>query len=143
MISRLSAGQAGELQALDELCFASPWSVDSWISELNNGLVYGCYHDGRLVAAASFHVVFDEAELYKIMVLPQFRQQGMAAGLMAQALAALPAVGVSSVFLEVREKNSPAIFLYEKFGFIRSGTRKDYYDNPPDNALLMTLQLGR
>jgi ribosomal-protein-alanine N-acetyltransferase len=46
--------------------------------------------------------------------------------------------GLSFISLEVRESNSPAISLYEKFGFLVEGKRKNFYSVPTEDALIMT-----
>ncbi len=49
--------------------------------------------------------------------------------------------GIKKIFLEVRESNIPAISLYNGFGFKQVGMRKDYYEKPVENALLMLKEL--
>ena len=46
-----------------------------------------------------------------------------------------------AVHLEVRQSNIPAVALYERFGFSVDGIRKNYYKNPTENAVLMTLSV--
>ena len=54
----------------------------------------------------------------------------------------LKAIDSHSLTLEVRASNAPAIALYERFGFAVDGIRKNYYKNPTENAVLMTLSLS-
>ena len=42
--------------------------------------------------------------------------------------------------LEVRPSNDPAIQLYYKHGFAQVGRRKDYYQMPKEDAIIMTLE---
>ena len=46
-------------------------------------------------------------------------------------------MGVSRLFLEVRESNERAIHVYEKAGFVKNGLRKNYYEDPVEHAVLM------
>jgi ribosomal-protein-alanine N-acetyltransferase len=78
-----------------------------------------------------------EAELLKIAVARQYRRQGIAGRLLGHALYALAEQGVASCFLELRAANLPALALYERFGFRRTGLRKDYYVAPPEDAIVM------
>ena len=48
---------------------------------------------------------------------------------------------MSTFHLEVRKSNQPAIGLYEKLGFTRDGLRKNYYENPIEDAVLMSKRL--
>ena len=50
--------------------------------------------------------------------------------------------GIHEVWLEVRVSNAPAIALYRSFGFRETGRRPRYYDEPVEDALLMSLQRG-
>ena len=52
----------------------------------------------------------------------------------------MKAKGVTTIHLEVRESNTAAIALYEKYGFIRDGLRRGYYEEPKEDALLMSRQ---
>jgi [ribosomal protein S18]-alanine N-acetyltransferase len=79
-----------------------------------------------------------EAELLSIAVSPHKQGQGLGYALLQAVLQKLPPS--HKLFLEVRESNSPAIHLYEKFGFICYSTRKKYYSNG-ETALLMSKQL--
>jgi ribosomal-protein-alanine N-acetyltransferase len=51
--------------------------------------------------------------------------------------------GVKAAFLELRAGNRAALSLYEKCGFRLSSRRKKYYSEPPEDALVMTIQLRR
>jgi ribosomal-protein-alanine N-acetyltransferase len=77
--------------------------------------------------------VMDTADIGNIAVSPEFRRQGIASLLLDTALNGMDA----DVFLEVRHSNTPAIALYEKYGFQPIGIRKNYYDNPREDAILM------
>ena len=75
----------------------------------------------------------DEAELLNLAVDPAFRRQGAAARL----LEALAKTARGDIFLEVAESNTPAITLYERFGWERIGLRKGYYHQGKINAIVM------
>jgi len=47
----------------------------------------------------------------------------------------------TAAFLEVRSENSPAQALYEKCGFKAIATRPNYYTDPPEDAVVMSLDL--
>jgi ribosomal protein S18 acetylase RimI-like enzyme len=47
------------------------------------------------------------------------------------------------VFLEVRASNSRAISFYQDLGFVATGKRKDYYQAPPEAAVLMEKRLKK
>lgn len=83
--------------------------------------------------------VANEAELYRIAVRPSMRRRGIASELMKGLIRSRKANGDEVIFLEVRSKNTPAILLYEKSGFVRIAVRKGYYKD--DDAVIYRLEL--
>ncbi len=118
------------------------WSMKSLIADLANTTTYSyvAVYEGKAVGFCSFQVV-DDAELLFLCVNPQYRRLGIANSLLHNAIMALPR-GISSVVLEVRSKNEPAINLYKKMGFTTLGKRKNFYSFPEDDAIVMELVKG-
>ena len=75
----------------------------------------------------------DESELLNLAVAPEFRRKGLARALVQQLLNARGA----SLYLEVRESNHPARNLYKSMGFQEVNIRPEYYQNPPEAAIVM------
>lgn len=82
---------------------------------------------GRILAAAWYCVVLDEAELLDIQVLPSARRQGWGRFLLQSSLRTLASEGVNTCHLEVRRSNAAALSLYHKQGFEKVGERANYY----------------
>lgn len=125
-------------------CFGkNAWSRASVEEFVKNEFshVVAAYKDGRLIGYAGVFVLFGEAELTNIAVLPSERRQGVAKAMLTELIAHSRALGAELIRLEVRESNVPAIALYEAFGFHVDGKRKNYYSAPREDALLMTLTL--
>jgi ribosomal-protein-alanine N-acetyltransferase len=100
--------------------------------------------EGEGVGVAGFAVASllpPEAELELIAVDPAAQRRGLARRLFAALAEELRAAQVQEVVLEVRASNLPACALYRKLGFVESGRRKDYYQIPVEDALLMRLGL--
>jgi len=83
----------------------------------------------------------EEVEILDLAVDPALRRQGYAAFLLRNFLKDASRSPAKKVFLEVRESNAAAIALYQKFGFQISGRRPNYYRNPEENALLLTVAI--
>src|SRR5580698_6801771 len=79
----------------------------------------------------------DEWELENVVVAPGNRRGGIGGRLVAALLHQAGEARATSVLLEVRESNQPALQLYKKFGFLETGRRPKYYDNPAEDALLL------
>ena len=88
---------------------------------------------------AGVNTVLDEGYINNVAVAPQFRRQGVADELIA-ALVRFGRAKLAFLTLEVRASNAPAIALYAKHGFREAGRRKNYYDDPKEDAILMTLE---
>jgi ribosomal-protein-alanine N-acetyltransferase len=83
----------------------------------------------------------DEAEILNLAVAPTSRRAGHATALLQICLAEFAQRQIQRVFLEVRESNLPAISFYEKHGFVRTGRRPGYYQNPIEAAVLLVRKL--
>lgn len=102
------------------------------VAEDNGGAVAGFINAGALP--------FGEAEIFGLAVSKEYRRRGVAAALHNALLKELNQKGIKSVSLEVRESNSAAIAFYLKQGYLKNGLRKNFYDNPNENAVLMRLE---
>lgn len=74
-----------------------------------------------------------ESEILNLAVQPEWRRRGAARALLRTWTAACP----GAVFLEVRESNTAARNFYQVFGFHEVARRKEYYENPPDTAIVL------
>ena len=83
----------------------------------------------------------NEWEIENVVVDLGCRKSGLATSLVRELLAEARTEGVASIILEVRESNRPALQLYEKIGFKHEGRRKDYYQSPPEDAILFRFLL--
>jgi ribosomal-protein-alanine acetyltransferase len=86
-------------------------------------------------------VVAEEWEIENIAVTGSARQRGLGTRLVGELLDLARAKGTAAVFLEVRESNRAARALYEKWAFLESGSRRGYYADPQEDAILYRLDL--
>jgi len=96
----------------------------------------------QLVAYAVFWQVLDQGELGNVAVDPAWRRRGMARRLIRAVMERAAARGVRELFLEVRPSNMGARQLYESFGFRRVGQRRNYYQKPVEDAVVMRVFLS-
>ncbi len=111
---------------------ASRGDFDAWVATTAGEFI------GFVVARR----MADEVEILNLAVERTHRRCGVATRLVAAALEFARARGAQRAFLEVRESNTGAIAFYEGQGFIRTGRRARYYAHPPENALVLSRQLG-
>ena len=134
-----------QLTALERICFpADPWSESVYRAALDNpavAILLAQGEDGALLGYAVLSTVLDEGNLDNIAVARPARRNGVADALLS-ALTGFGREHLACLMLEVRASNAPAIALYEKHGFAAVGRRKNYYDAPREDAILMTLTFG-
>jgi len=82
-----------------------------------------------------------EAFVDDLAVFPQYRRQGVASALLARAETGAILRGCGKIHLECRESNTAALKLYESRGYKRVGRRKGFYENPKEDAILMTMEI--
>jgi ribosomal-protein-alanine N-acetyltransferase len=95
----------------------------------------------KILAVLCGRIVADEAEILKLSVAEKARRKGLGYQLLDYALVYCSTKGVKNCFLELRASNIAARKLYEKGGFSRDGTRKNYYAGPVEDAIMMQLSL--
>ena len=143
MITKMCECHVAQVAELEKICFSDPWSEKSVASELNNPLALWLVaeEDGVVLGYIGSQSVPPESDVMNVAVHPEHRRKGIAQLLILALCDALKVAGNTSLTLEVRASNTPAIALYERFGFAVDGIRKNYYKNPTENAVLMTLSL--
>ena len=139
-VKKLTVADTELLQAcalLEAISIHEPWSFASFVSEAKRkeGLVLAVIDEQEnLFGFLTATCIPETADLTNVAVAPEHRRKGIA-GMLISALKEY--VGKSSIFLEVRESNAPAIAFYRKHGFLQVGVRKRFYRCPEEDALLM------
>lgn len=138
----MTADHLEELEKLERICFSRPWSRKMLAEELENQcaafLVAEDSVSGRVLGYAGLMVVADEGYITNVAVFPEYRRQGIAAQILQVFLQFAEANQLAFLTLEVRPSNAAAIALYQNFGFEEVGRRKNYYDLPKEDALILT-----
>ena len=116
------------------------WSKESFLNELSNDLAryYAAFDkDGNLVGYAGCWQILEEVHITNIAVSPDFRKNKIGEALLKRIIDDCYKNEAKYITLEVRVSNIAAINLYEKYGFKSLGTRKGYYQNNNEDALIM------
>ena len=148
-IGRVGPQHTRRLAEIHASAFARPWDADEFDTFLlDRAVLLDGLFLGRDPQPAGFvlsRMTLDEAEILSVALARSARGRGFARGLMAAHLQALAHAGARTVHLEVEEGNQPALALYRRLGFVRTGHRPGYYARPDGtraSAISMTLQLG-
>ena len=130
---------------IENKSFSVPWSEDSFRVSLENP----CTHlwvalvDGEVAGYSAHMVLFEDAELYNIAVSPDHRRMGLGQKLLSHVIDDCKKRGGEELHLEVRDSNLAARTLYEQNGFAIEGKRKNYYQKPTEDAILMCLSVQK
>ena len=129
---------------LQSVCFSTPWSLKSLedMESQPGGRNYVAVKDGVIVGYVGMLAVLDEADITNVAVEPEQRRQGIGRLLVSHLKEQAQKEEIRHIFLEVRKSNLAAIRLYEEAGFSQSAIRKNYYDKPREDALIMEHQSG-
>ncbi|MCC8078375.1 MAG: ribosomal protein S18-alanine N-acetyltransferase [Oscillospiraceae bacterium] len=132
-----------QIQQIEQQSFSVPWTETMLRMQLdkNSHIFLTARMDGETVGYGGLMYVLDEGYISNIAVAAPWRRCGIADTLLRELIARSRAIFLSFLTLEVRVGNAAAIALYEKHGFRTVGRRKDYYERPREDALLMTLRL--
>ena len=138
----MNEGHLEELERLEKLCFSRPWSRRMLAEELENQcaafLVAEDGVSGKVLGYAGLLVMADEGYITNVAVFPEYRRSGVAAKLIEVFENFARGNRLAFLTLEVRPSNAAAIALYRLFGFQEVGRRKNYYDLPKEDALILT-----
>lgn len=129
-----------KIEALEKLCFSVPWTRQQLISQLpdNMHVFLAAVSGEEVLGYVGMMFVLDEGYISNVAVSPSLRRQGIADALIDELLSRAKMLELSFVTLEVRDSNQSARALYEKHGFTEVGLRKNYYNFPTEDAILMT-----
>ena len=82
--------------------------------------------------------VADEGYIDNVAVRENYRNTGIGSLLLDRAITFSKTKNLAFLSLEVRKSNAAAISLYTKLGFKPAGKRKNFYDNPKEDGIIMT-----
>lgn len=97
----------------------------------------------EIVGAIGISLLVDHADIIIIITKKKYSNFGIASSLLSESIDMLKKLNIAKLFLEVRESNTPAINLYEKFKFKKISIRKNYYPNNNENALVYSLDISK
>lgn len=142
----MQIGDLADVIAIEQSVYSHPWSQNNFIDALAN------HYDARVVRAISGEllgyfvhmVVLDESHLLTIAVKGTVQHQGLGGFLLQQLVRQARQMQLRAILLEVRVSNHRALKLYESFGFILIGRRKNYYQidqQQREDALILKYQI--
>ncbi|MDR5659810.1 ribosomal protein S18-alanine N-acetyltransferase [Serpentinicella sp. ANB-PHB4] len=140
MIREMKVTDIPAIVAIEEQCFANPWTESAFYQEINENkmaIYLVATIKEEVIAYGGMWQVFDEGHITNIAVNP--KNQGKQIGkILGKALIhKAREKGIKKMTLEVRRSNEVAQKLYTLLGFRIDGVRKHYYEDNKEDALIM------
>ena len=146
-IERLGADEAeytvDAIAQLERENFSAPWTKPMLQRAIagEDKFFYAALRGENLLGYIGAQLIMDEMEIFNVAVSSLHRGKHIGDRLVSALCDSAAELGAERISLEVRESNTPAISLYEKHGFTEVGRRKNYYEKPREDAILMDLIL--
>ncbi len=138
-IHEIKAENVPAVTVIEKECFSMPWSEKAFYDEIDIdcSVTLIAEKNTEICGFINGRISFDEFYINNIAVSQEFRRQKIGENLLLSLENMLDGK-VKLITLEVRKSNIPAQKLYEKCGYIIVGERKNFYEKPTENAILMT-----
>ena len=125
--------------ALEEEVFSMPWHRESFqeMIEDKNACYLVALHQEEVVGACGLRNIVGDGEITNVVTAKSMRGKGIGRQMLLELMEEGTKMGVEAFTLEVRKGNTAAIHLYESLGFVTEGVRKNFYEKPVEDALIM------
>ena len=139
IIKPLTEEYVDQVCVLEEEAFSMPWHRESFLEMIANE--NACYLVAligeEVVASCGLRHIVGEGEITNVVTKGTMRGKGIGRQILLQLLEEGAKMGAEAFTLEVRVSNASAIHLYESLGFVSEGVRKNFYEEPTEDALIM------
>lgn len=139
VVRRMKLEDCQQVAIIEAESFSMPWSMQAFKDTLKmeNYCYFVAEQNGEILGYCGFTFVLDEAEIPNVCVKASARQQGIGKQMMKFLEEEAKKLGIAILYLEVRQSNQSARRLYTSLGFEEDGIRRDFYELPKENAVLM------
>ena len=139
VIKPLTEDYVDAVCVLEEEAFSMPWHKESFLEMIHNK--DACYLVGlvedKVVASCGLRNIVGDGEITNVVTSSNMRGKGIGRKMLLKLMEEGVKMGVEAFTLEVRKSNDSAIHLYESLGFETEGIRKNFYEEPVEDALIM------
>lgn len=143
---KMTAADLDDILAVEQEIYSQPWTRGNFADSISSG--YQCHfavdQSGSVVGYFLMMLLVDEAHLLNLSVRADLHHQGFGRYLLGRAVQIALQNTMTSMLLEVRPTNHRALAVYERFGFLRIGMRRQYYpaaNGQREDAIVMRLTL--
>lgn len=138
-IEKMQEKDVAETAALEAEIFSVPWSERGFLDALHSDytLYLTVRIDGELAGYCGLLQSFDEADITNVAVRETYRGLGIGRAMLTELMRLGRERGIERFTLEVRAGNATALRLYESLGFASVGIRRNFYEKPQEDAVIM------
>lgn len=124
---------------IEKASFSLPWSYKSFLEsmERDDTVFLTALVDGVVAGYLGCYCIAGTGEITNVAVDDVYQRKGVGRELLLKLYREGVALLTEEYFLEVRESNEAAISLYTEMGFVKEGIRKNFYEKPVENAVIM------
>ena len=142
-VRRMTMEDGAAVAEMEHQLFPDAWSEKSILETLEqtNTICLIAEKAGRTAGYLLAYTAADEAEIARIAVVKELQRQGAARALLAKLESVCGSEGIKKILLDVRSGNGAARALYTSTGFKEDGIRQRFYENPVEDAILMSREL--
>ena len=139
VIRKMQAEDLPEVCEIEKDNFSLPWSEKSFKDSMgrNDTVFLVALADGEVAGYIGCYCIAGTGEITNVAVKASHHRNGICGKLLERLYQEGAAFDTQEFFLEVRESNETAIGLYSRQGFVKEGIRKNFYEMPVENALIM------
>lgn len=148
IIRQMEERDLEEIYQIEKESFTMPWTYDDFKDSINheNNFYLKIYliaeNQGKIIGYCGLWGIAGEGQINNVAVKKEYRGQHVAIKMLQTLIEMGLKNNLNSFTLEVRVSNIPAIRLYHHLGFEDAGTRKNFYDLPKEDAIIMWLNAG-
>ena len=138
----LEVGDIPAVAELEQQLFSCPWSEQAFLETFHQDTLFVTARTGHEIAGycGMYCYAGGEGEITNVAVAPRCQNQGIGRRMLTYLLKQARSRGMVQIILEVRVSNENAIHLYEKLGFKNTGIRKNLYELPREDGMIMVLE---
>lgn len=138
-VRRMQKSDLEQVAEIEKNIFSKPWSYQAFQDSLalSNTIYYVSVFKNEVLGYCGLYRVLNEANITNVAVRSDVRNNGIGYEMLVSLLKCAKAEGIEAVTLEVRKNNHAAIHLYEQLGFQSVGIRKNFYELPTEDAVIM------
>lgn len=138
-IRQMQLDDLEQVMEIENENFSVPWTETGFFTFLirEDTLFLVAQEGEKILGYCGVVMVQDEGDITNVAVKKNRQNQGVGKKLMEELVKYTEQEGVTRLFLEVRASNEPAIHLYQNMGFVQTGIRKNYYEEPREDGIMM------